>query len=344
MDPVIRPGPIDPSVLRLQSGHRSEDVWGGALDKLLTCQEHLLSFPDDWVVDQRVLHYMRSAGFFCVHRVQGGGVLLDRSLITALVERWRRETHIFHLPVGEATITLQDVAILLGLRVHGEPVTGNASQLWDHLVEELLGVAPDDDLEIGKLVLRGSTLKLSWLRQHFIHLPADADDETVQRFSRAYILMLMGAVLFPNKIGDIVSLLYLPLLRDLEAAGQLFPPRVTLMTNSTVLMVDVLRRIIKDYMHPTLTSGEGGSKQLFRGHLSLVTASLVTCHGIGETRLLFTLPSVRRPTSHYQPATTDHVLSRSVADMALRCMRPVVGVEDLPADKALPFVLETLHI
>ncbi|KAL2906190.1 Serine/threonine-protein phosphatase 7 long form-like protein [Bienertia sinuspersici] len=109
--------------------------------------------------------------FVCI-KYKGGGVLLDRSLITALVERWRRETLTFHLPMGEATITLQDVAVLLGLQVHWEPVTGHASQLWNHLVEELLGVAPDDDPETGKPVLRGLTLKLSWLRRHFIHLPA----------------------------------------------------------------------------------------------------------------------------------------------------------------------------
>ncbi|KAL2927069.1 Serine/threonine-protein phosphatase 7 long form-like protein [Bienertia sinuspersici] len=63
----------------------------------------------------------------------------------------------------------------------------------------------------------------------------------------------------------------------------------------------------------------------------------------GITRLLITPPSIRRPTSHYQPATTDHVLSRSVADMASRCMRAVEGAEALPVDKALPFALETLR-
>ena len=42
----------------------------------------------------------------------------------SLVERWSFETHTFHLLVGEMTITLQDVVIILGLWIHGSPVTG----------------------------------------------------------------------------------------------------------------------------------------------------------------------------------------------------------------------------
>ena len=37
----------------------------------------------------------------------------------ALVDRWRPETHMFHLPCGEMTPTLQDVAYLLGLLIIG---------------------------------------------------------------------------------------------------------------------------------------------------------------------------------------------------------------------------------
>jgi len=44
----------------------------------------------------------------------------DRGLLSSFVERWHRETSIFHLPVGEVTIMLDDVASLLYL-----PVVGN---------------------------------------------------------------------------------------------------------------------------------------------------------------------------------------------------------------------------
>ena len=40
-------------------------------------------------------------------------------VISAFVKRWHKETSSFHLPVGELTITLNDVASLLHL-----PITG----------------------------------------------------------------------------------------------------------------------------------------------------------------------------------------------------------------------------
>ena len=46
----------------------------------------------------------------------------DRSLLAALVDRWRPETHTFHLPCGEVAPTLQDVSYLLGLPLAGEAV------------------------------------------------------------------------------------------------------------------------------------------------------------------------------------------------------------------------------
>lgn len=41
-----------------------------------------------------------------------------------LFERWRPETHTFHLTVGEAIVILQDVQIITGLPVDGQAVTG----------------------------------------------------------------------------------------------------------------------------------------------------------------------------------------------------------------------------
>ena len=55
----------------------------------------------------------------------------DRALLTALVDRWRPETHTFHLPCGEMTPTLQDVSFLLGLPCAGRPLAAyDISVMW----------------------------------------------------------------------------------------------------------------------------------------------------------------------------------------------------------------------
>jgi len=76
-----------------------------------------------WVLtDDRVIKYVRPADFF--NHSQLRWVRLDWPLLTALIDRWRIETNMFHLRHGEMTVTLQDVALPLGLRVDGPAVTG----------------------------------------------------------------------------------------------------------------------------------------------------------------------------------------------------------------------------
>ena len=70
----------------------------------------------------------------------------DRSPLTALVDRWRPETHTFHLSFGEIAPTLQDVAMLLGLPIVGAPAfPPNAPVNWrDALLGRFQGVlAPE---------------------------------------------------------------------------------------------------------------------------------------------------------------------------------------------------------
>jgi hypothetical protein len=44
----------------------------------------------------------------------------DAPLIGAFVDWWRPETHTFHFPVGEMTLSLEDAAMLAGLLCAGE--------------------------------------------------------------------------------------------------------------------------------------------------------------------------------------------------------------------------------
>jgi hypothetical protein len=95
----------------------------------------------DW--DERYRPYLNRAGFEDLVRVILSGLPpLDLGLLTALVDRWRPETHTFHLQCGEMTVTLQDTAMILGLPVEGTAVTGEAVAAWPAMVEAMLGIAP----------------------------------------------------------------------------------------------------------------------------------------------------------------------------------------------------------
>ncbi|MFQ6651912.1 hypothetical protein Gotur_024039 [Gossypium turneri] len=97
-----------------------------------------------------VENYLREAGFWHVATV-GRGCKVDSKLISALIERWRPETHTFHLPCGECTITVEDVSLQLGLPVDRYLVAGSAqSSDCGAVCYELLG-AILEKMEGGKI-------------------------------------------------------------------------------------------------------------------------------------------------------------------------------------------------
>ncbi|XP_065880821.1 serine/threonine-protein phosphatase 7 long form homolog [Euphorbia lathyris] len=208
----MQPGPLDTSVLTLQRVHRSEAVWHDKVEKSVLHCRRAGSVAHTREIDSRIVPYLEQAGFYGVARL--GFIQLDWQLISALVERWRPETHTFHLPEGECTITLQDVGIIAGLPVDGQVVSGCASHDWGDVCLRLLGVTPPEDS------VRGSVLQLSWLAEAFQELPADANDFTVQCYARAFLLRLIGGIIFSNKSSSRVHLMFLPLFEDFQKAAQ----------------------------------------------------------------------------------------------------------------------------
>ncbi|KAL4326101.1 hypothetical protein GQ457_11G020720 [Hibiscus cannabinus] len=140
------------------------------------------------------------------------GAKLNPSLISALVERWRPETHTFHLPSGKATITLQDVSYHLGLPIEGYPITEKAQDNWFLLGRKLLGVDLVD--------LDGGREHISWLDQKFSNLSANTSTLIKEQFANAHILRVIGGILMPDKSRNKVHLMWLHHLQDFSEAGK----------------------------------------------------------------------------------------------------------------------------
>ena len=84
------------------------------------------------------------------------------------------------------------------------------------MCEELLGVTSTETLH-G----RGGRISLTWLSTHFRDvMPDDAEDELIERTTRAYILVILGGWIFADKSSSLVHLMFLQLLRDFEQAEQ----------------------------------------------------------------------------------------------------------------------------
>ncbi|CAI9094509.1 OLC1v1030262C1 [Oldenlandia corymbosa var. corymbosa] len=165
----LHSGPIQDKMLYRQTKHRSQAVYENRIPDIKTFRLKGRRYDSDFwalykntapevkevirradfegimkvwasAVHGEVLNNIRKFGFGPFSRI--GSIRCDHALLTALVERWRPETHTFHLPFGEATITLQDVEVLLGLRVDGLPVTGDHTMPeggWVAYLERMFG-------------------------------------------------------------------------------------------------------------------------------------------------------------------------------------------------------------
>ncbi|MFQ6633744.1 hypothetical protein Gotur_012246 [Gossypium turneri] len=120
--------------------------------------------------------YLEQAGFGSAALIRTFDLRYD--LISTLVERWRSETHTFHFPCGECTVTLEDVALQLGLPIDGSPVMG---------VTAFTEPAALSNAIEGELMCT----------------------------ARAYIMHIIGGVLMPDSNNNKVHIMYLPLLADL---------------------------------------------------------------------------------------------------------------------------------
>ncbi|RYR09322.1 hypothetical protein Ahy_B05g077571 isoform K [Arachis hypogaea] len=171
----------------------------------------------------RIIPYLERAGLYHLARLNSQWFWLDEPLVSAFVERWRPETHTFHMPFGECTVTLQDVAFQLGLPVDGEAVSGCLGEFETYMeggrpawewFEDLFGERPPPNK------VKQMTVHFTWFHERFRVLPPDASEETVRIYARAYIMMLLSTQLFGDKSANRVHIRWLPFVANLDGMGR----------------------------------------------------------------------------------------------------------------------------
>ncbi|CAO2171979.1 unnamed protein product [Urochloa humidicola] len=178
---------------------------------------------------------LRAAGLLPIARLVEGDMLdadlrpvekatrfqFDMSLLAALLDRWRPETHTFHLPVGEMAPTLQDVALLLGLPCAGQAVAAvDVPADWrDDLLGRFAGVQRNARAAPYRTFTSTHGPTKKWLMQFSADfMRDDADDLTVARHFEAYLLWLFGWIMFCSSQGNSAPKHLVPFARAIAEA------------------------------------------------------------------------------------------------------------------------------
>ncbi|KAF7066579.1 hypothetical protein CFC21_072534 [Triticum aestivum] len=145
--------------------------------------------------DKRYTEYIRKSGLLpFISLVSCSMPKMNPCVIMALIDQWLPETHTFHFYAGEMTVTLQEVSLITGLPIKGHPICFSTdSDGWHEIMDGLIGREPG---------VQGKSTGASyhWITEHFGEWPADADDETVQQYTRAYLWYVVTWTLFFNRL------------------------------------------------------------------------------------------------------------------------------------------------
>ncbi|KAL5141782.1 Protein MAIN-LIKE 1 [Glycine soja] len=185
-------GPRDPSMLTSFPDHVAHNIW--------TREER----PHLKLASQAYIrpHFEGLVAATRLSPLIGCSVVTDDPrLIYALVERWHGETNNFHLPVGELTITLDDV----------EEVEEVIILLMELL--EVLG----QEARAETAQARGTYVRLSWVWDIYL---SRCEARRWIVVARAYLLHLVGCTLFANKSATHVHVVHLEAFRDLGESGR----------------------------------------------------------------------------------------------------------------------------
>ncbi|RYR70132.1 hypothetical protein Ahy_A03g016646 [Arachis hypogaea] len=123
------------------------------------------------------------------------------------------------MPFGECTVTLQDVAFQLGLPVDGKAISGRLAKFENFMEEvrptwkwfqELFGELPTPNK------VKQMTVYFTWFHERFRVLSADATEDTIRIYTRAYMMVLLSTQLFGDKSANRVYIRWLSFVANLD--------------------------------------------------------------------------------------------------------------------------------
>jgi hypothetical protein len=203
--------PRDPTFLYLQHKHRSHYIFTDETGKGEKVDVHRADsglWPA-WELEShhspRTVQCMEEMGFGLYFRV--GHLQYDHALIAAFLERYRPETHTFHLPFGEVMISLEDVEVLTGLRVDGLPLhpapdlpVGPVAQ--GNYLRGALGLDPiqcPGDAKMHPYIRTTQKVLLEPIKARLRRdIPYGAGDDEFRQRARCFALWAMGGCWFSD--------------------------------------------------------------------------------------------------------------------------------------------------
>ncbi|XP_040251961.2 serine/threonine-protein phosphatase 7 long form homolog [Aegilops tauschii subsp. strangulata] len=146
--------------------------------------------------DERYTPYVREAGLLpFIQLVRRSTPPNNAAALTALIDHWRPETHTFHLRTGEMTVTLQDIAMITGLPIDGNPLCMNTdSDGWRAQMHALIGMVPpkprEPEAEDKKKERVAAGATFTWISSNFSTCPEDANEDMVKTYARVYMYVI----------------------------------------------------------------------------------------------------------------------------------------------------------
>ncbi|KAM7474205.1 hypothetical protein LguiB_021448 [Lonicera macranthoides] len=215
---AILGGPKDSSVLTSFESHIAYAIWNNSdARKPLKCIHHFQKLKE-WDITKEcegVWERVKASGL--MNLTEFTYKFIEKTLVSAFIERWHPETNTFHLPFGEMTITLDDVCQILGVPVIGTCVHVGGkkftSAIGVTLLEMYLGVSTDEAMKETNTC----SVRLEWLKTMFKGTPQESESSHLDQCARAYLLYLLRCTIFADKTGNRVSISYLECLKDLDA-------------------------------------------------------------------------------------------------------------------------------